>query len=121
MAFTADQLAALNAVYDAIPAEVRQILENSSTSDTATAIVSIVAQRRQAGMAAAMANLFTIQVADWAAADQAAALADGATMSPALRSAYTAWQAHDAGALGPAVAAFLVAAFKYYELAEQQA
>jgi hypothetical protein len=114
MAFTDQELASLNAVFDSLPAPVQAMLRTKSTGDTAAAIATVVGRRRGVGMSSALTALVSLTIADWTALKAAAELADGTSLGDSLRAARASFDGEDAAALGPQVMAVLAAAFKNF-------
>jgi hypothetical protein len=99
MAYTTEQLAILNAVYDALPDPVKALFNAASTQDTAAAITDIISQRRRQSMSDTVSALVSGSVSDWAALEAAAAVADSATLYPAMDAFQSALDAHNASTL----------------------
>jgi hypothetical protein len=99
MAYTPEQLATLNAVYDALPDSVKGLFNSASTQDTASAIADIISQRRRQSMSDTVAALVTGSVSNWASLEAASAVADSATLYPAMDAFQEALAAHNASLL----------------------
>lgn len=117
MAYTNEQLALLNATFDALPDGVKAMFNAQSSQDTAAAIATIIAQRRKASMQETVGALVSTTVQNWTSLREAATVADGATLNESLRSFDEALTAGDAAALGSSAIAVCLAARKHFGIA----
>jgi hypothetical protein len=116
MPYTREEAAAIEAVFDNLPQEVKDLLSAKSTQDTAAAICAVIGKKRKASMAAAVDALVTGAVSDWAALSYLATVADGAVTLDALTEFLTALVAEDADKTVAAAVAACFAARKHFGL-----
>jgi hypothetical protein len=116
MPWTDEELDELEEAFDTLlPTALKSKFNASSTKDTAEAVTKVIGRRRTAGITIVLNSLVTVQIANWAAAKQAAVNADGATHRPALEAFWAAFQA-ESPTQGPLAYAALFAALKHHQI-----
>lgn len=115
MAFSEQQLAALNTVFEGLPQPVKDMFNAASTKDTTEAIAGIISKRRRESMSVAVSQIVSGgSVSDWQALETAAQVADSATISEALAEFSAAREDQDAPAMFAHAVTVALAAKKHF-------